>query len=51
MPRETESSVLLDCFSSTDMLMKLPQQTLHVALSLVRVHYTVVGCGMIGILW
>ena len=50
MPRETESSLLLDCFSSTDMVMKLPQQALHIALALERVLYTAVGCGMIGIL-
>jgi hypothetical protein len=37
-------------FSSIDMVMKLPQQALHIALSLERVHYTAVGCGMIGIL-
>jgi hypothetical protein len=32
------------------MVMKLPQQALHMALALERVHYTAVGCGMIGIL-
>ena len=40
MPRETESSVLLDCFSSTDMVMKLPQQALHIALALLNVFTT-----------
>jgi hypothetical protein len=50
MPRETESSLLLDCFPSSDMVMKLPQQALHIALALECVHYTAVGCGMIGIL-
>lgn len=50
MPRGTGSSVSLDCFSSPDMVMKLPQQALHMTLALERVRYTAVGCGMIGIL-